>query len=203
MITFVMQRLVVICTAIVLITGCRSIPPYKGDGQISNTTHWDDNLVRVRQYTIQLPSFPLNENREGEFHLGDVAFFRNTRFGVSLRFQDNCTWRRFSHLPDSMKTRDYVAEYRLRDIDSIGGRMSFQVLDASGKPLLQSDQLLKDLVWSQSGAPENGWSQVALRDKTNNAAAAPKAEDLNLRYSYMGDPSLTNRGSFVIELWPR
>lgn len=201
--SFVMPRSIVICTAVLLITGCRSIPPYNGDGQISNTTHWADNIVRVRQYTIQLPSFPLNENSKGEFHLGDVAFFRKTRFGVSLRFPDNHDWDRFSQLDQRMKRPKYVAQYRLRDIDRVEGWLSFQVLNGAGEPLLQSDNLLRNYGWSGAGWLEDGWHLVELYVLNNRVAGVPKGDDLTLRFSYSGDPSLTNRGYITLELWPK
>lgn len=202
MTTYAMPRSIVICTAALLFMGCRSVPPYSGEGQISNTTAWEDNLVRMRSYTIRLPSFPLNEKSKGEFRLGDVAFFRKTHFAVTLRFPDNYDWDHFSKLPRSMKTPKYIAEYRLRDIDQLEGRLSVQVLDGGGKPLIHSDKLLRDFVWSGVGRRENGWALVELCDWQHNTAGATKGDDLKLQFSYSGDPSLTNRGYIALKLRP-
>jgi hypothetical protein len=135
--------------------------------------------------------------------LGDVAFFQKTHFSVSLRFPDDHEWWRFSNLPKSMKTPQYVAEFRLRDVDGINGRLSLVILDRTGAPLVQSDKLLREYMWSGTGENRDGCHVVELYDLNNHSADVPKGEDLKLRFSYSGDPSLTSHGYLALELWPK
>src|SRR5262245_42084563 len=84
---------------IVALAACRSLPEYRGDGTISNTSSRRDGTVfPVREYTVKLASFPLNTNLTHEFQLGEVAFFPKTTMAISVRFQDDHSWWHFKHL---------------------------------------------------------------------------------------------------------
>jgi hypothetical protein len=116
---------------------------------------------------------------------------------------DDHDWYDFASWPDPLiKTPEYVTEHRLRDTGTIEGRMSFQVIDKAGKPLLGSDKLLKSYTWSGAGRLKDGLHIFELYDSENRAAGAVRGDNLVLRLSYSGDSTLTNRGHLVLKLWP-
>ena len=189
--------LTVLVALLLLNMGCHSIPSYNGDGQISNTTYWADNLVRVRRYTIQFKSFPMNQEARGDIHVGNVVFFPKTKIFVYLRFEDEHSWEHFSKLHASLKTDEYLAKYSKRDIDTIDGRLNVLVSTATGKRVVSVNKSLKDFIWSGEQS-QDGRRMVKLYDLDNATSEIFKGDDLKLSFSYLGDPSLTNHAELIV-----
>jgi hypothetical protein len=154
-------------------------------------------LVRTPRYTIKLASFGLDETKQREFDLGDLAFFKATTITVSVHFLDEHSWWHFHRLSPSEKTAKYVAEFKLRDLDRIVSVLKYRVSTAAGEELFQSDKLLGDYIWS-GAVLRNGWSQVETYDPANASTFIRRGDHLKLWFSYSGDPSLTNRADLVI-----
>ncbi len=191
-----------LCVTLAVITGCRSTPEYKGDGQIKNTSYWEDNLIRVPEYTIQLASFGLATNAAREFYLGDVAFFRKTALAVRIRFSDAHDWDHFKQLPPSLKADAYIAKHKMRDINEIKSRLSYRVETTTGNRLFQSDRQLADCGWARA-YPASGLTRVEIYDPEDSRMDIPYATSLKLWFSYTGDPSLTNRAELVVVCRPK
>lgn len=186
-----------LCVTLAAITGCRSTPVYRGDGEIINTTYWADGLVRTPEYTIKLASFGLDENLQQEFDLGDVGFFRGTMITVSVHFLDDHNWWHFSKLHPSEKTPGYVQKFRLRDLDKVAARLKYRLVSEAGDELLRSDKLFGDYAWSgfQAGG---GWSRIETYDPANVDTLIQRGAHLKLWFSYSGDATLTNRAELVV-----
>ncbi len=127
-----------------MLASCSGLPVYTGDGQIANTTTRHDGLIRIPEYSIRLAKFSLNENFEKEFKLGELSFFKHTTITVLVRFTDRHNWMLFGENNFS-KTNQPLLKYGWRPLDNLKSRLTYQVVDDSGKELIKSDKLLRNI----------------------------------------------------------
>ena len=189
-----------------VLAGC-STPKYRGEGQIMNTTSWY-LFIRQPEYTIRLPAFGLNTNITQECDLGDMGFFRKTQITVSLQFETDVNWYTFKEEYSlGASWGDFAvanAPTPWRDVDKIQGRLSYRVVTETGKELLQSDKLLKDYRWRRASRYYNYTQKDGeIYDFPLTSAIISKGTNLKVWFKYTGDPSLTNRGEFVVKCEPR
>jgi hypothetical protein len=193
--------LITVSTIVTLLCGCASTTRYTGEGQILDTTARHDGLVRIPEYTIELASFGLNTNFTREFHLGNVAFFRDTAVSVNVRFKDDRFWRHLAALPASMKTPEYLANYRSQDVDRLESHLHLKLTTNSGEVLFESDKKLKEYVWGMRQL-EGGLYQFDIYER-GGAHLEITRDDLSLNISYTGDPTLTAVGKLLLICRPK
>jgi hypothetical protein len=184
---------------VVALPACHSLPDYRGDGTISNTSSRRDGTVfPVREYTVKLASFPLNTNLTHEFQLGEVAFFPKTTMAISIRFQDAHSWWHYKHLTPPERDERTVANRNMRDIDTVQGRLSYRVLSETGAPLLTSDTPLSECDWAQSPGRDPRHNRVEIRDGQSSLMGVEKGYRLRLWFQYSGDQTMTNMADLIL-----
>lgn len=193
--------LITVSTIVTLLCGCASTTRYTGEGQILDTTGRHDGLVRIPEYTIELAFFGLNTNFTREFHLGNVAFFRDTAVSVSIRFKDDRFWRHFAALPASMKAPEYLANYKLQDVDQLESHLHLKLITDSGKVLFESDKKLKEYVWGMRQL-EGDFCQFDIYER-EGAHLDITRDDLKLNILYSGDPTLAVVGKLLLICRPK
>jgi hypothetical protein len=192
-----------IFATLLLVAGCRWVPEYYGEGQIANTSsRRDGSPIPFAEYSITLASFPVSTNLTREFQLGNLGFFQKTSMHVCIRFVDDHTWWHFRHLTPGEKEPSYVKRFHMRDADKIQGRLSYQLLEDSGAELLHADTPLSECNWSGKQLRPYPRTRVEISVLNNSGAKIPKNSNLKLRFSYRGDPSLTNEAHLVLLCWP-
>jgi hypothetical protein len=188
------------CVAVAVAASCASMRDYTGDGTIKDTSYWE-GLGRVRQYTVTLTSFPLSGDAEGEFRLGRVDFFQRTAIVVYLRFNDRWFWFHSKAFKDN---RGFDEAHGCQDIDHLHGSLSCTVTADPGAEVLAFDKPFQDLTWNQIAQRDSplGWNTVRMYDYEGGRGLVPK-KPLRLKFSYRGDPSLTNSADLIVTCQPR
>lgn len=194
-------KFIVICISLPLIIGCTREISYKGDGQIQDTSYWADGIIYKPQKTILLPSFLLNKETNVEFNVGKIDFYRNSNVYICVRFLDEHIWDHFLQLDSSMKTDQYIAQHKMRDIDLIKGRLQFRVVESGGRELLNSDKTLKSYVWTRNMEAGNRFVEIYNLDQKKIDISGE--QNLKIILSYSGDDVLTNKANLVLVCNPK
>ena len=177
-------------------TGCNTTPRYQGDGYIKNTSYWADGVDYTTLYTIRLASFDMSTNVQREFNLGELSAVRAPTITVCIRFKDQFRW---FHLAEADKLELKVAaENSWRDVDSLKSTFSYRLSNQSGTLLEQPTTLLKDYTWGGGQIDPEVGSEIEIRNSNQARTKVPPGSKLKLWVSYAGDPTLTNRGEFVV-----
>src|SRR5215471_7674650 len=140
-------RVLVISAALLTLltgTGCVGPQGYAGDGKITNTSHWDSPLERVPEYTITLASFQMGADFAHEFALGQVERFRGAAAHVYVRFTDDCHWWHFKDLAPEERDERSIEKWRMRNIDTVQGRIAIRLVADTGAEVLRTDAPLSE-----------------------------------------------------------
>ncbi len=189
-----------ICFGVLLaaVTGCNTTPHYRGEGQIRNTSYWDDGVVHTTQYTIRLASFEMSANVQREFELGELSSWREPRLTVCVRFKDPRAWYHLAK-SDAREARVGASE-NWQNIDDLRGRFGYQLSNQSGVLLSQPEAPLGEFNWGRGEFDREVGDEHEISKLEHVGTAVPKGSKLKLSVSYTGDPGLTNQADFVV-LW--
>jgi len=176
------------------VCGCVQTIRYTGDGQITDTTS-REAVVRVPEYSINLGTFPLNDNFQREFNLGALNLFSRTAISVVVRFNDRSSWH--SYGKSGAELAQFYSDRGCRNLDILNSRVAYQVIDEPGNQIMKSDKLLKDCLWSQSQMG-GGTNRISVVDANCSPVEIPPADKLKLKFSYEGDTNLSYNAELLV-----
>ena len=191
------SRILAVFSMLLFLLGCYGTPKYTGEGKIINTARWEDDIVRVPEYTIELASFSLSTNVQGNFSLGSISFFRRTAFTIFLRFTDDHPWRKYSESGSSAQLRRAYKNSGTKDIDKVQARWTCRVDVENGEEIIKFDKPIKDCVWSGLHL-KGSLHRIDIYDRANADKETPAGKNLTFSFSFSGDPTLTNHAELVV-----
>lgn len=183
---------------LVIMTGCGTVPSYRGDGHIKNNSYFMDATIfgHTTLYTIRLESFDMSTNIQKEFDLGELSHFREAIITVCIRFKDGHSWDHFTKL--NAQELKIAAKYDWRDLDSLKSSFGYRLSNQSGTLLTQPETLFKNYTWGGGQIDSEIGREIEVRNSDQARTQVPAGSKLKLWVSYTGDSALTNRADFVV-----